>query len=1052
MRDVRVDAGGGRARVIVEMGVTERKNNRKRTERRVREMTFLPDDAGAWKVWNEATSGMSLAKRLLSVPAAERKALLEAEPELASDDTWTGLGTEIGRLRLQGGMTATLDAISARELVARALNNEYGVAASLLDAGLLLQVMGQLDEAGKAFAEARDLFARVGSKLEVANLDANMAAVDYLGGNYASALTRFQQALDAYEDAGDQPRVASLLHGIGNTLYMQGQFERALEAYGRTQTITTAAGNKVGTSSVLQAIALVHKELGNYTQAGEAYAASAALAADTGDHNAAARALHGQGEVYRLQGDHGLALQAFHRALEAWARVMDPPNRAGTMFSIGQVHAAERSFAAAVEWYQKALDVDAGANDRSGIARDTGGLAGAHFAMGQADLALGEYERSLEVRESLKDLPGITWTLIHVGVLHVSQNRLDEALKVYTRAIGLAERIGDQPALGVAYALKGSAEQAGGAPEQALESVAKALGFAERTEQFDAIAFARTVEGKVHREGGRPEQARGAFEQAIAAVTKVPTGPAADTFFTDRRGPYLALADLLAREGDAAAALDWLERSRQHMLATLLGGDGVFVTKGLSEAEREEEQAVTRAVRSATVKLRRERGRTSPDTKREAALREELAKLTAQRTDLRNRLFAAHPDLQIYRAQVEPVPVSTSLPALLRPGEAVLTFAVTDARTHVIVARMATEPASGIRIQDSDVVRARAKGAPSTTDAPALSIHSAAVDVGAIDLAGRVARWRDTLVKTDPEADTLSSDLYSLLLLPVESHLAGVTRLVVIPDAMLWGLPFEALRTTSRRYMVERAAVSYVPSLMAWSAAGRITSAAGKPSGRVMALGAPAVSKAAEERVALLHPGQKPGASGCTERETRAVVAVAGPARAQVLLGPKATADRLGTGVPVGAIAHVAAPLLLSDASPLHSLLVLSPAGDQDTGLAEIGAALGWEVPAAAAVFPATEGWTAATSGEALTALSWSLLVAGTPAVVVSRWPLGARPPARLDPLVAGFYRAQLAPATPGAASSSMFSPALQRAAKRLLAAPATRHPGYWSGLMVIGR
>jgi len=1044
VRDVRVDAGGGRARVMVEMGVTERKNNRTRSDRRVREMTFLKDEGGAWKVWNEATSGMSLAKRLLSVPAAERKALLEAEPELASDDTWTGLGMEIGRLRMQGGMIATLDAISARELVARALNNDYGVAASLLDAGLLFQVLGQLAEAGKAFAEARELFVRAGSAIEVANLDANLAAVDYLGGNYASALTRFQQALDVYEAAGDQARVASLLHGMGNALYMQGQFERALDAYGRTRTITAAADNKAGTSSVLQAIALVHKELGNYMQAGEAYAASAALASEIGDHNAAAKALHGQGEVYRLQGDHGLALQSFHRALDAWTRITDPPNRAATMFAIGQVHGAERSFAVAAEWYQKALDVDTGANDQAGIARDTGGLAGAHFAMGQVDLALGEYERSLGLREALKDLPGVTWTLIHMGVLHVSQNRLDEALKVYTRAIGLAERIGDQPALGVGHSLKGSAELAGGAPEQALESVARGLAFAGRTGQFDAIAFAHTVEGKIHRDGGRAGQAREAFEQAIAALAKVPVGPAADTFFTDRRGPYLALADLLVREGDAAAALDWLERGRQHALATMLGGDGVFVTKGLSEAEREEEQSVMRALHSATVRLRRERGRAAPDPERETALAAELAKVAAQRDDVRTRLFAVHPDLRVFRAQTQPVPVLTLLPALLRPGEAVLTFAVNDASTHVIVARVAP--------QVSGLTRAGAEGAPATTGGPAVLVHAASVEVAANDLAGRVARWRDALQKRDPEADALSAELYSLLLLPVESHLAGVTRMVVIPDAMLWGLPFEAIRTPSRRYLVERAAVSYMPSLTAWSAAARVASAA-KPSGRIMALGAPVISKAAEERVSLLHPGQKPGTSGGTERETRAVAALAGPPRAQVLVGVKATAERLASGVPAGTIAHVAAPLLLSDASPLHSLLVLSPMGEHDAGLAEVGAALGWEVPAAAAVFPAAEGWTSGTSGEALAALSWSLLVAGTPAVVVSRWPLAAQPPARLDPLVAGFYRAQLAPAAPRAAATvPLFSPALQRAAKRLLAVPATRHPGYWAGLMVLER
>ena len=1040
LSDLSVDAGGGRARAIVEMDVRELKTGRSRTERRVREMTFLQDE-GVWKVWNDASSAMLLARRLLSVPAAERAALLSAEPELVSDDALTGLGLEASRLRLQGGMTATLDAITAREQVARKLNNEHALASSLLDSGLLLQVMGQIAEAGKAFAEARDLFARVGTRTEVANLDANLAAVDYLGGNYAAAATRYQQALAVFEAANERPRMASILHGIGNAHYMQGQFERALEAYDRTLAISEATDSKFGAASVLQAIALVHKELGNYGQAAEAYGRSAGISAESRDVTGEGKALQGLGEIYRLQGEHVLALQSFHRALETWDRAMDPPGRAATMFSIGQVHAAERSFPTAAEWYQKALDVDRAARDSAGIARDTGGLGGARFAMGQIDLALAHYEESLALRQSLEDLPGATWTLVHIGVVHASQQRYDEALQRYMRAKSLAEGLGDRAALAAALALKGSAELLGGAPERALESVARAIELAERIQHHDTVSFARTVEGKAHRQAGRSEQAMQALQQAVEALARVPIGPGAESFFSDRRGPYLALADLLVAEGHPAAALDWLERAKQQGLAVMLGGDGAVVTKGLSVTERDEERSLMRACRTAAVKLRRERGRTAPEPERAAALEQELEKLTVQLEALRNGLYTAHPDLRLHRAQDVPDPVENQL-ADLQPGEAVLAFAVTDARTHVFLARI---PASESRPER----RGRTDPAPPATAKAIPVVRAVTVEITAAALAGRVERFRDALRQLAPDADTLSSEMYALLLQPLAADLMGVSRLVVVPDTILWGLPMEALRAGSGRYLVERTEISYAASLAALSAARR-AAAGHTASGRVLALGGPIVSKAAEGRLELLRPGQKPVLPAGADREVKAVVMLAGPARGQALIGARATADRLAVGVSPGTIEHVAAPLLLSDASPLHSLLVLSPSAAEDSGLTEVGNALEWESGAALAVFPAAEA-TAGTTGEALAGLSWSMLVAGTPAVMVSRWPLAARPPARLDPLVAGFYRAQLAG---GSAQARRMSPAaaLQRAARRLLSSPATRHPGYWCGLMLIGR
>ena len=102
------DAGGGRARAIIDLTVKDKKTGTTHKERRVRDFTLLPDDSGAWKIWNEGTPSGELARRLLAAPEDERDRLVAADPELASTDTLAGLAAEAGHLQ---GLSRWRDAV-----------------------------------------------------------------------------------------------------------------------------------------------------------------------------------------------------------------------------------------------------------------------------------------------------------------------------------------------------------------------------------------------------------------------------------------------------------------------------------------------------------------------------------------------------------------------------------------------------------------------------------------------------------------------------------------------------------------------------------------------------------------------------------------------------------------------------------------------------------------------------------------------------------------------------------------------------------------------------
>src|SRR5947207_15491191 len=55
--------------------------------------------------------------------------------------------------------------------------------------------------------------------------------------------------------------------------------------------------------------------------------------------------------------------------------------------------------------------------------------------------------------------------------------------------------------------------------------------------------------------------------------------------------------------------------------------------------------------------------------------------------------------------------------------------------------------------------------------------------------------------------------LYGLLLKPAEGQLKGKTSLCIVPDGILWDLPFQALEPRDGHYLLEDYAISYAPSL-----------------------------------------------------------------------------------------------------------------------------------------------------------------------------------------------------------------------------------------------
>jgi CHAT domain-containing protein len=288
-----------------------------------------------------------------------------------------------------------------------------------------------------------------------------------------------------------------------------------------------------------------------------------------------------------------------------------------------------------------------------------------------------------------------------------------------------------------------------------------------------------------------------------------------------------------------------------------------------------------------------------------------------------------------------------------------------------------------------------------------------------------------------------------MLVAPADSLLAGVDRLIVVPDGPLALVPFEALlardadaagRVPPGAWLVERCAVSYTPSASVLA-----TRRAGGGDSLVMAVGDPAFGP-----IAVRVPGGMTAAPlpplPSTADEVTALRQLAGARRVVALVG--AAASRGGVlsrpELERASVVHIATHGDVDEAEPAHSGLWLAPDSTGGApGRLEVGDIASLKLAAGLVTLSACEtGLGRLENGEGVVGLARAFMLAGAQSVLVSLWPVNDRSTAAL---MRAFYARALAPGGTRAA-------ALAAAKRELLRSPATRSPFYWAPFVLSGQ
>jgi len=525
---------------------------------------------------------------------------------------------------------------------------------------------------------------------------------------------------------------------------------------------------------------------------------------------------------------------------------------------------------------------------------------------------------------------------------------------------------------------------------------------------FPFSASGHQVAAMALRSLGRLEEAESELRDTVALIeafrdSLAPAERARASALEKHTDAYIGLIDMLLARNAPEEALAVAEQLKGRSLRDAVDTGPVDLDASMTPAERTREQELNRRIIDLNRKLMVARG------DEVAAVRDELTKARNGLESFRASLYLTRPVVGRRRAGRGVAAAKDLL--RLPPDVAAVEFAVGKSATYIFAV---------------------------TRDGERVSVRAHRIDIDREALRKKTGDYVAAVRGRDLAERSRGIEVYDLLLKPVRDLLRDGRLLCIVPDGVLWELPFHALRMPDGGTLVDRVAVFYAPSLT------MLTHEQGRADGgppQLLAFGNPRVASEAAAKLRAVDALVDLAAIPDAETEVKAIAKLYGLDRSRVFMRDHAREATFKKEVEQATIVHLATHGLVDSNAPMFSALVLAGGDAGEDGLLEAREIADLALRADLVVLSACETARGRVgAGEGVIGLSWAFLAAGCPTTVVSLWKVDSRSTSLLmvelhRGLLAGLPKAE----------------ALRQAQRALRSDPRWSHPFYWAPFVVVG-
>jgi len=758
--------------------------------------------------------------------------------------------------------------------------------------------------------------------------------------------------------------------------------------------------------------------VGDQSKALQKYQTMLHYAQRYGDVYTEANALNSIGGRRLSMGELVQGIQTMERAIELFEQLLKqyPTNRGlarSYLVALNHLASAYNGLLIpqrALNLYEKSLNISRKLGDKVGEMGALHGIGNSFILKGNWEKAQTYHEQSLKLA---KEEEHYGWVYTNLGTLvelHRKRGNLDAAMAFAEEALKVARQVQSYSwELGALENLSFLSVQKGDF-QRAKAYIDEGLKLAERLN----LPLQRLYQalGDMNRKQKRWQEAIDAYRKAIEQVGVSLSEPTGRLLYLERDWvmAYNNLAACLLMLGQTEEALRVAERAKARTLAEIMQTGKIDLQKRMTEEERRQEEELRKQIARLNIALRSLQSQPNSDQRRLKHLQEQIAEARRAYESFRREIYLKHPDIAVLKVELPPITAEQLAELLPDEKTALLEFVVCDDQSFVFII-------------------VRKNGQPVVTVQP--------IKIRCDELTRLVKSLRERLARQSLKFQEATT-LYNLLIEPLENVLSGKKVLCIIPDGVLWELPFAALRDKNGKFLVERFAISYAPSLTTLSAMQRYARqrVEGRK-GQLLAFAYPSFGASRKIELPLRGTFEE---LPQTEREAKAIAALFGK-DAQVYLREQATEEKFKTEAPKYRILHIATHGIFDASSPLYSGLLLAQ-GKREDGILEAWEIADMDLNAELVVLSACETARGLVKeGEGLIGFAWAVFVAGCPSSLLTQWQVADKSTAEL---MAAFYRNWRS-------KNITKAEALQRAQLTLLRSNQWSHPFFWAPFVLIG-
>jgi CHAT domain-containing protein/Tfp pilus assembly protein PilF len=810
--------------------------------------------------------------------------------------------------------------------------------------------------------------------------------------DFAGAVKGYRAAASLASAYADRNGVAKGLSGLGFAEWRSANLQPAVEVF--QEGLEAGADDRQTLGDLYRGLGNAEDNLGRYPESLEHYGKARQIYLEVPNPHDALATFVNMSNIRGRQGDWQAKASMLRQALEESEKQGFQDIQAAALNNLGVLYFDQGDYERALEYDKRstALVESRPHPDPGLLALPYGNLGVVSARLGHDSQALAYYEKAYEYAVRGNNPAVLNRVHLNRGFFYRVRGQPEKAAADLEPAIEFFEKSGQRLEAGVAMGDLAVALLAKGDLRAAAEWAERGVA---RCRDLQSAGAAPPLEaaGKVYLALGEREKARAAFQEAIDILETAQRRLAGGTdersgFLHERIAPYHGMVHLAVADGKPLEALQYAERAKARLLLDVLQSGQARMDGSMSADEKQRERELT----DALLKLDRDIAGHKGDPQRLNAWQQASAALESFRAGLYQR----HPELRFHRGEFQPIGLDTLSELLPDRDTAVLEYTVTDYGIYLFA------------------IARDANGKPQIT------VHT----IPSGDIASAVRTFRRQIASRDLAYRATAGALYRKLVGAAATTLRGKRRWIVVPDAVLWDAPFQALISPTGRHAIEEAAIFYAPSLAVLREVARRRPTAGDAAHTLLAVGGPLAGPARE----LRELGDLYGTGS------------------EVLLEGQATKERWKQEAGRYRILHVAAHGVLNANNALYSYLTLSSGtANVEEGYLTAREITELKLRADLTILSACETALGAFRfGEGVIGMNWAFLVAGSPATVVSQWKVDS---AGSSALMLAFHRRIRAQGE----TISGRARALQAATLELIRSAQYRHPFYWAGFVMVG-